>query len=61
MVGQKTLLVMEAPPGWKVYKETDRGLEWIADADKYGKFLDDKHKGPVGRLIPWKEWHGGGC
>lgn len=39
---------------WKVYKETKKGLEWVADADEFGDFMD-KHKSPVGRFIPWKD------
>nr|NIO87016.1 hypothetical protein [Candidatus Aminicenantes bacterium]NIQ72855.1 hypothetical protein [Candidatus Aminicenantes bacterium]NIT28877.1 hypothetical protein [Candidatus Aminicenantes bacterium] len=42
---------------WKVFKETDKGLEWYRDANKYGDYLKGKHKGPVGMFIPWKELH----
>jgi hypothetical protein len=40
---------------WKVYKETSKGLEHFADADKHGDFLTNKHKGDVGKFIPWRE------
>lgn len=39
----------------KVYKETNKGLEWHKDADKYGNFIINKHKSDVGIFIPWKE------
>ncbi len=42
----------------KVYRETGKGLEWIAHADKYGDFIIGKHKGPIGRFIPWKSLKG---
>ena len=38
---------------WKVFKETDKGLKWIADADEYGNFIVGKHKGDIGKFIPW--------
>jgi hypothetical protein len=28
---------------FKVFKETNKGLEWIADADEYGQFIMNKH------------------
>jgi hypothetical protein len=43
---------------FKVFKESGKGLEWIADADKYGDFIVGKHKGPIGLSIPWKELRG---
>jgi RHS repeat-associated protein len=43
---------------FKVYKETPTGLEWTSDADQYGNFINNKHKGDVGRYIPWKDLHG---
>jgi hypothetical protein len=43
---------------FKVFKETGKGLEWIADADKYGDFIVGKHKGPTGLFIPWKHLRG---
>lgn len=43
---------------FKVFKETGKGLEWIADADKYGDFITGKHKGPTGLFIPWKSLKG---
>ncbi|MEV5714138.1 putative T7SS-secreted protein [Amycolatopsis mediterranei] len=40
---------------WKVFRETDKGLRWVADADTYGDFIVGKHKGPTGLFVPWKE------
>ena len=40
---------------YKVYKETNKGLERHKDADKYGNFIINKHKSDVGIFIPWKE------
>lgn len=45
---------------WKVFRESSKGLEWFRDADKYGDFIVGKHKGDVGRFIPWKELTGSG-
>jgi hypothetical protein len=42
-------------PQWKVFEETADGLEWKADADEFGDFITDKHKGPVGLQVPWSE------
>ena len=36
---------------YKVYKETNKGLEWHKD----GNFIINKHKSDVGIFIPWKE------
>ena len=38
---------------WKVYKETRKGLVWLADADRFGNYIVRKHKSAIGRLIPW--------
>ena len=43
---------------WKVFKETSKGLEWFMDADEYGDFIFTKHKGNMGKYIPWKELKG---
>ncbi len=40
---------------WKVFRETDKGLQWVADADQYGDFISGKYKGPTGMFVPWKE------
>jgi hypothetical protein len=40
---------------WKVYQERSDGLHWIADADEFGDFIEDKHKGPIGLFIDWSE------
>lgn len=45
---------------WKVFRETSKGLEWYRDADKYGDFIVGKHKGDIGKFIPWKELRGSG-
>ena len=44
----------------KVYKETNDGLEWIADADKYGDYIIGKHKGAAGTSISWKDLNASG-
>ena len=38
---------------FKVFKENNKGLDWIADADEFGNFITDKHKSPTGTFIPW--------
>jgi uncharacterized protein RhaS with RHS repeats len=38
---------------FKVFKESKKGLEWFKDADQYGDFITGKHKGSVGKFIPW--------
>jgi hypothetical protein len=38
---------------FKVYKETNKGLEWIHNADKYGDFIKNQHKSLTGTFIPW--------
>jgi hypothetical protein len=40
---------------FKVFKETPKGLDWIADADEFGQYIPNKHKGPVGEFIFWSE------
>jgi len=40
---------------FKVFKEGKRGLEWVEDADEFGDFMTNKHKGPTGIFIPWGE------
>lgn len=42
---------------WKVFRESNKGLEWIHDADEFGDFIVGKHKGPTGTFIPWSELH----
>lgn len=39
---------------FKVYREEAKGLRWIADADEYGDYIVNKHKGQTGRFIEWK-------
>ncbi|WP_131745049.1 hypothetical protein [Frankia sp. Cppng1_Ct_nod] len=41
---------------WKVFEEKERGLQWVADADEYGQFINNKHKGNTGMSISWKEF-----
>lgn len=43
-----------AGPHYKVFQERATHLEWIRDVDLLGKVME-KHKGPVGRIIPFKE------
>ncbi|WP_344787352.1 RHS repeat-associated core domain-containing protein, partial [Postechiella marina] len=38
---------------FKVFKESKKGLEWFKDADGFGDFIINKHKGGIGKLIPW--------
>ncbi|GGM12355.1 type IV secretion protein Rhs [Streptomyces fumigatiscleroticus] len=39
---------------WKVYRETSKGLEWVADAGEDGTFIEGKHKGNTGKFISMK-------
>jgi len=39
-----------------MYKETSRGLWWVADLDEFGNKIAAKHKGYVGVFIPWEEF-----
>ena len=41
----------------KIFKETGRGLEHIADVDELGNVIP-KHKSPIGQKISWKELSG---
>jgi hypothetical protein len=41
---------------FKVFRETGKGLEWIADADALGNFIIGKHKGPAGLFIPFTQF-----
>jgi len=43
---------------WKVFKKEGDGLHWRADADEFGTFMGDKHKGPTGMFIPNKDLFG---
>jgi hypothetical protein len=38
---------------FKVFNETNKGLEWFKDADEFGDFIINKHKGSKGKFIPW--------
>ncbi|MCD7936766.1 MAG: RHS repeat-associated core domain-containing protein [Tannerellaceae bacterium] len=38
---------------FKVFIERKDGLHWYKDADKYGDFITNKHKSPVGKSIKW--------
>lgn len=38
---------------FKVFKEGRGGLEWFKDADEFGDFISNKHKGSTGTFIPW--------
>ena len=40
---------------FKVFKETKKGLEWFKDADEFGDFILNKHKGSTGTFIPWEQ------
>ncbi len=38
---------------FKVYEEGKKGLNWIRDADEFGNYIFNKHKGSTGVFIPW--------
>jgi len=38
---------------FKVFTESKQGLNWFKDADEFGDFIINKHKGPGGTFIPW--------
>jgi RHS repeat-associated protein len=40
---------------FKVFREGEKGLEWISDADQYGTYIEGKHKSVAGTFIPWSE------
>lgn len=40
---------------YKVFTEGAKGLDWIYDANVFGKEIIGKHKGPIGLYIPYKE------
>jgi len=40
---------------YKVFKEGSKGFEWLFDAIKDGTRMLNKHKGPTGVFIPYKE------
>lgn len=40
---------------WKVFEQRSDGLHWMADADEYGNYIVNKHKGDVGMFIPNKQ------
>jgi hypothetical protein len=48
----------KSPSTWKVYEQTKDGLRWYKDVDKYGQYIEGKHKGDVGKLIEWKDLRG---
>ena len=37
---------------FKVFDETKKSLEWRADADQYGNYIEGKWKGDTGKSIP---------
>ena len=36
---------------YKVFKEINGCLHWVADADSYGNFISGKHKGSIGLIV----------
>lgn len=40
---------------YKVFKEGAKGFEWLFDVAKDGTKILNKHKGPIGLFIPYKE------
>lgn len=45
---------------FKVFEETKKGLQWIADADRYGNYISGKWKSSTGMFIPWSQLKGAG-
>lgn len=43
---------------FKVYEQTSKGLQWIADADQYGTYIVGKWKGDTGYFIPNSQLRG---
>ena len=41
---------------WKVLELKGNKMKQIFDADKYGNFINGKHKGPIGKVIPFSEF-----
>lgn len=35
----------------KVFKRSNKKLEWVYDADEFGNFITGKHKGTVGLIL----------
>lgn len=40
---------------YKVFRECAKGFEWLFDADHLGNIIANKHKGPTGLYISYKE------
>ena len=36
---------------FKVFKQSGKKLHWVYDADEYGNFILNKHKGPIGLVL----------
>lgn len=45
----------EGTVAFKCFKASVKGLDWVHDLDEKGNIIDGKHKGAVGRHIPWKD------
>jgi hypothetical protein len=43
---------------FKVYQQEGQFLVHFKDADKYGRYIESKHKGPKGRIIRLDDLHG---
>ncbi|AIL66128.2 hypothetical protein NOVO_09070 [Rickettsiales bacterium Ac37b] len=43
---------------WKVFESGRGGLKWYKDADKYGNYIEGKHKSDTGFFIPWDQLRG---
>ncbi|PQP80799.1 type IV secretion protein Rhs [Paenibacillus sp. PCH8] len=43
-----------ADSAFKVFKKSGKELHWVADADKYGNWIKDKHKSQTGTVIKLK-------
>jgi hypothetical protein len=40
---------------YKVFREAAKGFRWLFDANSIGEMIIEKHKGPIGRFIPYSE------
>ena len=36
---------------FKVFEKSGNKLKWIHDADEFGNFILNKHKGPIGMVL----------
>jgi len=43
---------------WKLFNLQGNKMKHLYDVDEYGNYILNKHKGPIGIEIPWKEFFG---